>query len=557
MIDIDELKRHTKTLTILFADDAVETREMYHYFFDGLFKRVISASDGDDALQHYLAEEDSIDLILTDQLMPNMNGIEMIKKVRERNKKVPIILVTATREQGDLIDAINLNVTNFIEKPIRYENILTAVENSIQRVIVENLVQKTREQELEILKYKNAYSNFQEGEAFKKQLGIIKNDIFKRRVKIEDDLFMIVEHFYEPKDTLSGDTYSIHYFNDKIFFFIVDAMGKGVSASVSTLISTSFINYYFDKNRNEFSFKQTLDNYLNFIKHSLLEDEIVSALFGELDLKNLSLKVANFSMPPVLAIDKNSEVRKLGSVSLPITPYSDDFEISEIDISDIQKFIFYSDGLTENITESGVQYIEYIAEDLKNSYSKSHFMKLFREKVEEQDDDTTLLYFEKLDLRENNIKTVSYSSTLNSVDIALEEFGMLLDEKNLGIVEKMRLESGFTELIMNAHEHGNLGIISSQKQKLMEDGEYTDYLLKAEKENPDKKILIQYYSFNGYIVLNITDEGEGFDTNILKDLLKKDHKRFHGRGIMMSNNDFDFVVYNDIGNSVLFGKKIN
>jgi CheY-like chemotaxis protein len=557
MIDIEELKRYTKNLTILFADDALEVQEMYHYFFDGLFKRVISASDGEEAFEHYLAEEDSIDLILTDQFMPKMNGIDMIRKVRERNKKIPIILVTATRDQEDLINAINLNVTGFIEKPIKYENIVSAVEQSIQRVIVDNLVQKTRQQELELLKYKNAYSNFQEGEAFKKQLNIIKNEIFKRWIEIEKDHYLLVEHFYEPKDTLSGDTYSIHRVGDKVFFFIVDAMGKGISASVSTLVSASFINYYFETSRETFSFEETINKYTDFIKHSLLEDEIISALFGELDLVEQKLKVVNFSMPPVLAVTQKDELIKIGRTSLPITPYTDSFTVDEVDLKNLKKFIFYSDGLTENITDSGVQYIEYVGEDFKKAHSKSHFMKLFREKVKEQEDDTTLLYFEQLDLKDHEIKTASHPSTLLAIDEALEEFGMILDENNLEIVEKMRLESGFTELIMNAHEHGNLGIDSHMKQELMETGEYSGYLDRAEKENSGKKILIQYYSINGYIVLKIQDEGRGFDTNILKELLTKDHRRFHGRGIMMSDNDFDFIAYNEIGNSVLFGKKIN
>ena len=69
--------------------------------------------------------------------------------------------------------------------------------------------------------------------------------------------------------------------------------------------------------------------------------------------------------------------------------------------------------------------------------------------------------------------------------------------------------------------------------------------------------MIQYYNVNGMLVLNIQDEGKGFDTNILKDLFVKDNETmFHGRGIKISSSDFDFVVYNDVGNSVLFGKKL-
>jgi hypothetical protein len=117
----------------------------------------------------------------------------------------------------------------------------------------------------------------------------------------------------------------------------------------------------------------------------------------------------------------------------------------------------------------------------------------------------------------------------------------------------MKLESGFTEMIMNSYEHGNLGISSNQKQKLMESGEYTDYLKSNEVNNQDKNIMIQYYLVNEMLVLNIQDSGIGFDTKILKDLIVRDTESFHGRGVAMSSNDFDFIMYNQIGNSVLFG----
>ena len=218
----DELKQFTHNLSILFVDDASDILQMYHFFFDELFKNVYEAEDGVQALEIFKDSSKSIDLILTDQSMPVMNGIEMIREVRKINQIVPIILVTATKEHGDLIDAINLNVTNFVEKPVSYSTIMNAIEGAIQKVIVNQLVQKNREQELEILKYKNAYSNFQEASAFKKQLNIIKNDLYKRRIDFKQDRYILIDHYYKPKDILSGDTYSIHKFrNGKKLFFLL------------------------------------------------------------------------------------------------------------------------------------------------------------------------------------------------------------------------------------------------------------------------------------------------------------------------------------------------
>ncbi len=555
---VDELKKYTHNLSILFVDDASDIRQMYHFFFDDLFKNVYEAEDGVEALNIIKDKTKSIDLILTDQSMPVMNGIEMIREVRKHNQIIPIILVTATKEHGDLIDAINLNVTNFVEKPISYTSIMTAIEGAIQRVIVNQLVQKNQEQELEILKYKNAYSNYQEASAFKKQLNIIKNDLYKQRIDINDDTHILIDHFYKPKDILSGDTYSIHRFrnSNKLFFFIIDAMGKGISASVSTFASTSFINYYFDKHQNKFDLRKMLETYLDFIRFEILEDEIISAIFGVFDVEHDSMELVNFSMPPVIGLTLSGEVKKLTTTNLPITAYSEGFRINKIDTSNLSKVMLYSDGLTENTTIDNTQYLDYVEQDFKQASSKNEFMKLFANKVKEQEDDTTLIYIEKFKLCNFNLRSYIYKSTMSQVDKALEDFSLILDDFELSIVEKMRLESGFTELIMNAYEHGNLHIGSNQKQKLMENGNYTSFLISAEAIYGDKNIMVKYYLINGMLVLNISDEGEGFDTNILKALLIRDITMFHGRGIAMSDNDFDFIMYNDIGNSVLFGKKI-
>ncbi|HIC10370.1 MAG TPA: response regulator [Campylobacterales bacterium] len=557
---IEELKQWTNNLSLLFVDDAEDIRDMYHFFFDKVFKKVYEASDGNEALQIFKENRTDINLIITDQSMPKMSGIEMIRHIREIDKKIPIILVTATKEHNDLIDAINLNVTNFIEKPIKYENIVEAIENAIQKVIVEDLIQKNREQELEILKYKNAYADFQQNEAFKKQLNIIQNDLYKRRIDIDDGYFILIDHYYKPKDILSGDTYSIHSFEKngrkKLFFFIIDAMGKGISASVSTLISASFINYYFERNKENFDFRKTIEKYIDFVQFELLEEEIISAVFGIFDIKNDAMEIANFSMPPVLGVTKSGEVKKLSTTNLPINTYNDEFVINRIDTSDITKVMLYSDGLTENTTKDEMQYLKYIQEDFMNSTSKNEFMKLFLDRVKEQEDDTTILYFEKMDLRNNLLKTFTYSSTMESIDKALEDFGKILNEFELDLIQKMKLESSFNELIMNAYEHGNLNINASKKQQLMENGEYMEYLRNAEKEFQNRNIVVKYYLVDGVLVVNIEDEGKGFDTNILKILLDEDTERFHGRGILMSDNDFDFIMYNEVGNSVLFGKKV-
>jgi len=81
------------------------------------FKEVIQAADGVEAWEAYQAEKDNIDAIITDWNMPNMNGLEFVIKVREIDKKTPIIMVTTEGGKKEVITALKAGVNNYIVKP--------------------------------------------------------------------------------------------------------------------------------------------------------------------------------------------------------------------------------------------------------------------------------------------------------------------------------------------------------------------------------------------------------------------------------------------------------
>ncbi|MBU4111641.1 ATP-binding protein, partial [bacterium] len=116
----------------------------------------------------------------------------------------------------------------------------------------------------------------------------------------------------------------------------------------------------------------------------------------------------------------------------------------------------------------------------------------------------------------------------------------------------------FTELFMNAYEHGNLGIDSSSKNLLIQDDKYIDKLIELSL-NCNKKIFVQLniieYANNNYMVTKISDEGEGFDTQILSTIFRNG-QTFNGRGVFVSRKNSLGIYYNSKGNSVLYIHKI-
>lgn len=119
----------------------------------------------------------------------------------------------------------------------------------------------------------------------------------------------------------------------------------------------------------------------------------------------------------------------------------------------------------------------------------------------------------------------------------------------------MAIRTALREIIINAIEHGNLGITYIEKTKAMQEGNYLQFI-QSRQNDPrykNKTVKIEYVLDEKKVAYRITDQGKGFDH---KKIMKKDvdnlNKEFsqHGRGIIMTRDVFDIIEYNDKGNQV-------
>lgn len=124
-----------KSLTILYAEDDGIIRESITRILKMFFKEVFVANDGNEALEIY--QKQKIDVIMFDYVMPNLDGYQTAKIIREINKKIPIILVSAYTDKEKLLNAIELNLIKYLEKPILHENLVN-VFNSVIKSLEEN-----------------------------------------------------------------------------------------------------------------------------------------------------------------------------------------------------------------------------------------------------------------------------------------------------------------------------------------------------------------------------------------------------------------------------------
>ena len=548
---------YLRSLTLLCVEDNETTQLIYTYIFQDIVKEIIFANNGKDGLEKFALYD--IDIVLSDYNMPLLNGIEMIKHIREIDAKVPIVLVTAIQEVDVIIEALQLGVTNFLKKPIVASEMVHAVENAAKIAIADRYLKEQREQKIQEFEKKEKYNSFQEELAFAKELNILRNDFYYQMH--ENSSVVLIDFFYKPLDILSGDAYSAREIDaDKQFYFIIDGMGKGLSASLSSMLLTSFINYTIDKNIKAFDLQETINEAVAYIKPILLDEEAIAADFIVIDYKNLTIEYAKFAMPPSLMQSSKNEIVKVKSNNPPLSKYTNETKVSSLDISDMFKFLFYSDGVIENsVREGNKLYANYLEKDFLSSFTKDELREKILWKIEEQEDDMTFIFLNRLHciLAPVAIKK-SFATSLNAVDEANEWYANLWS--SLTDDYKLAYNAGvvFTELFMNAYEHGNLGLSSVEKHALMEEDNYFSTLEKLE-ESSDKKIEVcintLHYNNNRYITTTIRDEGKGFDTQILSDIFR-DRKNFNGRGVYISRQASLGIYYNAKGTSVLFLHRI-
>lgn len=126
-----------RDISILLVEDEEELRELLHEYLQLFFNRVYTAASGDEAYDIYMQKRPNI--ILTDISMPKLDGLEMISKIRERDKETKIIVMSAHSEQEKLLLAIKLHLESYLVKPIKTEKL-----KSILLDIVKNIREKSR-----------------------------------------------------------------------------------------------------------------------------------------------------------------------------------------------------------------------------------------------------------------------------------------------------------------------------------------------------------------------------------------------------------------------------
>lgn len=131
---------NSQPVEILLVEDNPEDLELTLRAFrkSGLANRIEVARDGAEALDFLFCEgrhanrpiEDAPRFILLDLKLPKVDGLEVLQRVKAdpRTQEIPVVVLTSSTEQRDLVESYRLGVNSYIHKPVNFEGFITAVQ---------------------------------------------------------------------------------------------------------------------------------------------------------------------------------------------------------------------------------------------------------------------------------------------------------------------------------------------------------------------------------------------------------------------------------------------
>ena len=219
-------------LSVLYVEDNVILRENFTEILEGYFSHVIVAGDGKEAIESY--HKYKPDIAILDISIPYISGLQVAQKIRENNKNIDIIMLTAYSDQDKLLQAVNLQLFAYIIKPISKKELDKVMGNISQKYKKKTLLSLadnfTWEKNKEELFYNNEHIKLTNNERLVvKYLCNNKNQY----LKASDIAYDVLEEENDNKDgnnivqLISRLKTKIHKKIETDDFFIQNSYGAG------------------------------------------------------------------------------------------------------------------------------------------------------------------------------------------------------------------------------------------------------------------------------------------------------------------------------------------
>ena len=342
----------------LVVDDDPVSRLLVRRSLEGFgFREVLEAADGS-AAQKILDERSDIDLVLTDILMPGIDGLELLRWGREHHPELAWIILSGLDTFDTAVEAIRLGAFDFLAKPPRLEPMEVALRNALEK----RRLLEERERlhgELEVAN-EQLLSKVRELE---EKSELLRRDLERAEV-IQRALLpavpppidrLNVHSLYRPGQHVGGDLYDVVPIDERhVALFVADATGHGVSAAMLSVLFKQRLVLTDAEDR-----PLTPAAVLVAVNHAFAESVIAPGLFLTaayclLDTADWTVTLASAGHPPVLHQKADGETRLIRRTGPALGLTADAaFGEERLQLERGDRLLLYTDGLLQSGVDPG------------------------------------------------------------------------------------------------------------------------------------------------------------------------------------------------------------
>ncbi len=288
----------------------------------------------------------SIDLILLDIMMPDIDGIEACRRVQAvpELKDIPIIFVTALEDSSKLATALDVGGIDYITKPINKIELIARIRVALR------------------LKYEKDWHKEQDEKirmeldlATQVQSSLLSEPVNDEKIKISAS--------YLPSFKLAGDMYHWHKIDEHRYgIILLDMMGHGISSSLVCMFISSVlrdsIRSFVDPER----VMKELNRWMSFLSNQTNQlNYYFTAIYLTVDTKNKTVEYVNAGHPPGFALVDGENMLPLSQKNCAVGFFENmEFEKTTIHYENNLQIMLYTDGIMEAIDECGLDGMEKI-----------------------------------------------------------------------------------------------------------------------------------------------------------------------------------------------------
>ncbi|MGB0360396.1 MAG: PP2C family protein-serine/threonine phosphatase [Endozoicomonas sp.] len=341
-------------MEVLVVEDSRDQRIMLCAVLKKQGYTVFEASNGYEALK-VLDEHESVRVVISDWMMPEMDGIQLCEAIRssELKRYIYFILLTGNTDQEAVVKGMNQGADDFLKKPLEFNELKARLKAGARIIRLKSDLEK---------KIDAIEKDLQS--AADTQLQLLCDPATIGNVSFN--------WYFKPSRFLGGDMFGYHKIDDKnISFYQLDVAGHGVP---SALLSFS-LNHILSDDRNGNLIREDLDTPPYF--QARRPDHVVSRLnnqfqantdamlyfsmaYGLIDNDTGIASIALAGHPPPLLIKKDQAiVQTLQAAGVPVGMMPNmDYDTQQVKLDPGDRLFLYSDGLTECESNNGEMFGE-------------------------------------------------------------------------------------------------------------------------------------------------------------------------------------------------------